>query len=255
VNFLPLRQRISGRCRRDLSRLFGRRMVCLRCERPVVSFTFDDFPQTALHAGGAILRKYGAVGTYYASFGLTDQDSPVGRIFSAADIDFLLSQGHELGCHTFAHCHAWETEPSVFEQSIVENRRALDRLLPGAVFKTHSYPQSLPRPSIKRKAGRHFAACRGGGQTYNAGATDLNSLSAFFLEQSRDNPGFVKSMIERNGAAKGWLVFATHDICGKPTPFGCTPDFFETVVRYVVESRARILPVGAALETMNSCVP
>ncbi len=252
MNFTDLEQRIAGRCRRGLSRLFGRRMVRLRCERPVVSFTFDDFPKSALDTGGAILRQCGAVGTYYAAFGLMDKDSPVGRIFSAGDVEELLAQGHELGCHTFAHCHAWETEPSVFEQSIIENRRVLDRLVPGAVFKTHSYPKSPPRPAIKRRAGRCFAACRGGGQIYNAGATDLNNLSAFFLERSRDNPGSIKDMILRNRDACGWLVFATHDVCESPTPFGCKPAFFEEVVRFAAESGARILPLGQALETMVS---
>lgn len=154
MNFTDLEQRIAGRCRRGLSRLFGRRMVRLRCERPVVSFTFDDFPKSALDTGGAILRQCGAVGTYYAAFGLMDKDSPVGRIFSAGDVEELLAQGHELGCHTFAHCHAWETEPSVFEQSIIENRRVLDRLVPGAVLRP--IPIQNPRrapPSNAERAG------------------------------------------------------------------------------------------------------
>ena len=64
---------------------------------PIVSFTFDDFPRSALHVGGEILRARGFAGTYYASLGLVDRDSPVGRIFSVYDLKSLLAQGHELG--------------------------------------------------------------------------------------------------------------------------------------------------------------
>lgn len=59
-------------------------------------------------------------------------------------------------------------------------------------------------------------------------------------------------MILRNRDACGWLVFATHDVCESPTPFGCKPAFFEEVVRFAAESGARILPLGQALETMVS---
>jgi peptidoglycan/xylan/chitin deacetylase (PgdA/CDA1 family) len=255
MNFTDLEKRMVGRYRRDVSRLFGRRMVPFRFKHPIVSFTFDDFPKTALHAGGAILRKYGAFGTFYAAFGLMGKDSPVGPIFSPDDIKLLLEEGHELGCHTFAHCHAWDTAPAAFEESILENRRALQQLVPGAVFKTHSYPISCPRPETKRRAGRYFSACRAGGQVCNLGKSDLNGVSAFFLEKSRNNPDAVKNVIQHNEATNGWLVLATHDVCSTPTPFGCAPDFFENVVRWTVESRSRVLAVGAALEAMKVQVP
>lgn len=255
MNFSNLKTRILGRYQLEMARYFGRRVADLRSKTPIISFTFDDFPVSALRTGGVILRQYGAVGTFYASFGLMNQDSAVGRIFNGGDIERLLADGHELGCHTFGHCHAWNTKPSAFEASILENRRALQQLVPGAVFKTHSYPIACPRPATKRRAARYFSGCRGGGMVYNAGATDLNNLSAFFLEKSRNDPDFVKSTIQSNRAAKGWLVFATHDVCENPTPFGCRPDVFETVVRWSVESGARILPAGVALEAMNLCAP
>ncbi|MGZ6012840.1 MAG: hypothetical protein ACXWK0_13450, partial [Caulobacteraceae bacterium] len=36
---------------------------------PVVSFTFDDFPRSALTEGGGVLRERGWAGTYYAAGG------------------------------------------------------------------------------------------------------------------------------------------------------------------------------------------
>ena len=142
-------------------------------------------------------------------------------------------------------------------------------MLPGTAFRTFSYPFSGPRLPVKQIAGRHFLCCRGGGlragrfflrhhaggQTFNSGTTDLNLLCAFFLEQSRENPEAVKRLIDQNAQARGWLIFATHDVCDAPSRFGCTPGFFEQVVQWSLESGARILPVVGALEVLQASQP
>ena len=126
------------------------------------------------------------------------------------------------------------------------------KLAPRATFKTFSYPISVPRAQTKQRISKYFACCRCGGQTFNVGNVDLNYLSAFFLEQSRDNPEIVKSLIDQNRRARGWLIFATHDISDDPTNWGCTPEFFEEIVRYAVNSGARILPALQAYELLRT---
>jgi peptidoglycan/xylan/chitin deacetylase (PgdA/CDA1 family) len=225
--------------------------LAIKSPTPLISFTFDDFPRSALQTGGAILNGFGLAGTYFASFGLMGKQAPTGTIFVRDDLKTLVDQGHEIGCHTFAHCHSWDTASAVFEDSVVANRRALNELLPGASFRTFSYPVSPPRPTTKRNTAKHFSGCRGGGQTFNVGTADLNYLAAYFLEKSRGNRDAVKQLIQENRQARGWLILATHDVCESPTPFGCTPDFFEDIVRSAVESGARILPVADALEVLR----
>jgi len=214
---------------------------------PIISFSFDDFPKSALLTGGAILKHHGLTGTYYASFGLMGKPSPNGIIFSPEDVNVLNEQGHEWGCHTFSHCHSWSTPPRIFEAAIVSNRRALMELSPDSAFTTHSFPIAWPRPQSKRRAAVHFEACRGGGQTYNRRSIDLNLLSAFFLEKSRDDFESIERVIHENSRACGWLILATHDVCDTPSPFGCTPALFKRVVALSVASGATILPVGEAL--------
>jgi glycosyltransferase involved in cell wall biosynthesis len=139
----------------------------------------------------------------------------------------------------------------MFEKSIIENRISLNRLTPGAQFETFSYPISLPRPMTKAKIADYFQCCRAGGQTLNTGKADLNQLSAYFLEKSRHNIQAIKDLIDHNKKVRGWLIFATHDISETPTPFGCTPDFFEQIVQYAIGSGASILPVVKALEVLT----
>jgi len=224
----------------------------MRQQCPLISFTFDDFPRSALLVGGAILSRFGLGGTYYASLGLIGKETASGPIFLSDDLTNLFEQGHELGCHTFSHCDSWETDARTFEDSIMKNREALNELCPGAKFQTFAYPINLPRPMTKARIADHFLSCRGGGQTLNAGRIDLNQLSAYFLEKSRGNIQPIKDLIDRNRQACGWLIFATHDISDNPTRFGCTPEFFEQVVHYAVGSGARILPVVQALQALGA---
>jgi hypothetical protein len=231
---------------RTAYRSLFRKPIQMRNRLPLISFSFDDFPRSAYQVGGAILKTHGFRGTYYASLGLMGTQAPVGEIFARGDLSNVVADGHELGCHTFGHCNAWTTVPRVFERSILENQRCLKGLLPEASFRTLSYPKSGPRPHTKRRAARHFACCRFGGQTFNAGVADSSLLSAYFLEQGKHDPDSIKKMVDRNSDACGWLIFATHDVCETSSRFGCSPRFFEDVVRYASRSGATVLPVAEA---------
>jgi len=235
---------------RRAARWLGRRTCRLPAAAPVISFTFDDFPRSALYQAGSLLREHGFAGTYYASFGLMGRISPTGEIFSEPDLAEFVQQGHELGCHTFHHCDSWATAPAEFEASVLRNRKQLAGLLPGASFASLSYPISWPRPQTKRRMLKYFECARGGGQTFNAGTADLNYLQAFFIEQCRGDFIQIQQIIEANARANGWLIFATHDVCGSPTRFGCTPEFFRRVVAYAADSGAAILPVRQALRRL-----
>jgi peptidoglycan/xylan/chitin deacetylase (PgdA/CDA1 family) len=240
--------RFQSYYRRNIAHLLFKRPMMIHSPSPLISFTFDDFPRTAFSVGGAILHRHGLGGTYYASLGIMGTVGPSGPLFVLDDVTALLEQGHELGCHTFSHCHAWDTKPATFEASIIENRAVLKRLVPSAEFKSLSFPISEPRPITKQIGGRYFQCCRSGGQTLNAGKADLNQLSAFFLEQSHGRLEEVKALIDLNHEVRGWLIFATHDVFDTPSPYGCTPRFFESAVEYAQSSGARILPVAKALE-------
>jgi glycosyltransferase involved in cell wall biosynthesis len=250
-NRRPL-SRLLGYYQRRIGSLLFKRPFLISSQRPLISFTFDDFPRSALLVGGAILSRFGLAGTYYASLGLAGQETVSGQIFLSDDLTTLFKQGHELGCHTFSHCDSWETGTATFEDSIIENRAALSRFFPGTEFESFAYPISLPRPLTKARIADYFLCCRGGGQTFNVGKIDLNQLSAYFLEKSHGDFTTVKNLIDRNRQACGWLIFATHDISDHPTSFGCTPEFFERVVEYAVNSGANILPVARAMEVLGA---
>jgi peptidoglycan/xylan/chitin deacetylase (PgdA/CDA1 family) len=77
--------------------------IRMRNQRPVVSFTFDDFPRSAALNGARILERHGARGTFYVA------GSYCGKVvdgvvqYCAEDLSALSHGGHEIGCHTFNH--------------------------------------------------------------------------------------------------------------------------------------------------------
>ena len=80
----------------------------------------------------------------------------------------------------------------------------------------------------------------------------MNQLAAYFLERSKNGLQEVRELIDQNKQDCGWIIFATHDITDNPSPYGCTPEFFENVVKYAVESGAEVLPVIQALKRIQS---
>lgn len=252
MNFDSAIARVSSKAHRFLTTRFGKRIASIQLQRPVVSFTFDDAPQTAFRVGREILKGYGARATYYVSFGLLDTDTEVGRIASRNDLASALADDCELGCHTFDHLDAQHTPLDEFEASIERNRRALQAFSPGAQFTTFAYPKSGPTLGAKNAVARNFSCARGGGQKTNETATDLNLLSAVFLDRRTGiDENFIQTLIDYNAERRGWLIFATHDISRDASPFGCTPELLETVARQAKESGALILPIKESYDLLT----
>lgn len=244
--------RAVSKYRRTVSNRFCRRLVAIKSTTPFISFSFDDAPRTAFSNGGDILKAHGARATFFVSLGLLESESPSGTIAFQKDLRRAVAEGHELGCHTFDHKDPWKTTTKVFEQSVLKNRQALARVLPNTVFSTFAYPLCGPNPANKRRTGKLFNCCRGGGQTFNVGTADLNLLKAFFLDiRNGNNIEAVKRLIDRNSECQGWLIFATHDVVDNPSPYGCTKEFFKDVVAYAASSDSLLLPVGKACEQIQ----
>src|SRR5260370_2291723 len=51
--------------KRESARLVFRKPLAIRTQRPLISFTFDDFPRSAFLTGGPILSLYRLAGTYF----------------------------------------------------------------------------------------------------------------------------------------------------------------------------------------------
>lgn len=246
-----LSERIRGKYRRTISKWFVRKAVRFRNPVSTISFAFDDFPVSAVTEGAAVLEAAGFVGSFYASFGLRGSVGPVGRYFDVAEIKSLCANGHEVGCHTFHHLHAWVTKPRIYEESVQRNLEALGCLLSGSRVATHAYPIGDPNPGVKNVAARYFRCARGNGVAANCTDADANNLSSYFLEKAGGNFDLIKGLIDNAVTSGKWLILSTHDISESPSAFGCTPAFFQSVVSYSRSLGVSVMPVAEAYELRN----
>jgi peptidoglycan/xylan/chitin deacetylase (PgdA/CDA1 family) len=245
---MSLRSHLSGLRRAALCSV-ARRNATLPCDGPVVTFSFDDFPRTALTVGGGILKHAGACGTYYASLGLMNSVNELGPHFARNDLDSLLQAGHELGNHTFSHVSARSTSLILYRDEVLRGHRALADFLGPAVSSNFSYPFGDLTPSVKKSVGPKTQSSRGIFGGLNGPVIDLNLLAANSLYGGIEQLATAKALLDKNAQRKSWLIFYTHDVQPHPSPWGCTPSLFERVVRAALDSGARISTVAQMMTT------
>src|SRR5579863_9496701 len=128
------------RANRFLADRFSRKIASQVLARPIVSFTFDDFPRSALMVAGKLLIDHGVRGTFYASIGLMGRTTEVGEIFEPSDLIGLVASGHELACHTFDHAACDRLNYSEILNTCEKNRRIVAEMASGYRLRNFAFP-------------------------------------------------------------------------------------------------------------------
>ena len=139
---------------------------------PVVSFTFDDFPRTALSRGGRMLREAGWKGTFYTAGAFCERIVDGIDYFSRDDLIEAQHEGHEIGCHTFSHKDLRSlTVPEILED-LRRNAMFMREILPSHTFSSFAYP--FGELNLRRKVllAKQFPICRGVSGGFNVGRID-----------------------------------------------------------------------------------
>jgi peptidoglycan/xylan/chitin deacetylase (PgdA/CDA1 family) len=244
-----MKAQLSSMRRKCLSIAYARR-VSLGGRGPIVSFTFDDFPRTALSTGGHILKEYGFRGTYYAAIGLMNTTNHLGDQFRREDIEILLRDGHELASHTFGHVSIRSISSRAFEDEVKKGRRAIEELTGRKDFGNFAYPFGEVTLNAKRILGPELASSRGIWGGLNGPEVDLNLLRANSLYGDRNQSAQVEDLILENERRRSWLIFYSHDVAPIPSRFGCTPELLEFAVSVAAKRNGRVMTVAEALSEL-----
>lgn len=241
---------LAALARREISSRITRRWApdaaSSRLKTPVVSFSFDDVPRSALTTGGDILRRHGFAGTYFVAgmFAGTVQDGL--RYFEAADLRVAVAGGHEIGCHTFDHLRLPDVPRTQIEQSLQRNASFVRDVLGDYGLGSFAYPFGAVSLSRKRLLGQTFPVCRGTWLGVNHGRIDFAQLRAVPLESNSIGSVDIEGLLDRTVADNAWLVFFTHDISEQPSPFGYPTEAFAQVVASVARREIEVLTVRNA---------
>lgn len=235
--------RVSNR----LARHFCAAPLRLPTNGAMVSFTFDDIPDSAADAGAAMLEEFGARGTFYVAGSLIDRPSEHWHGVSRDRLVELHRGGHEIACHTFSHKRAIELDAAAMKAEIERNGRYFAALDPSIRLSNFAYPYGLASLPRKTQLAGAFRSSRGILPGVNSDVIDLQFLRANpLIDLHMDGDGIDRAFDEAV-AARGWLIFYGHDVTEKPSPYGCTPN----LLRHALEAAARrnvpVLTVADAL--------
>ena len=139
--------------------------------------------------------------------------------------------------------------PAGLDDQLRRNLIAVTEQIPDYRLRSFSYPAGSVSLAAKRRLMHHFACCRGVQEGLNVGNTDLGLLRANKIYSRQNNTDSLFELVRESSRVGGWLIFYTHDVCDRPSPFGCTPDELDAIVDAAVSSGANVLPVCKAHET------
>ncbi|HMK88167.1 MAG TPA: polysaccharide deacetylase family protein [Methylocystis sp.] len=239
--------RLRSKANGTLARALATRTVSMRNARPVVSFTFDDFPKSAALCGARLIERHGGCGTFYCASSFCGVANSGETFFDADDLAALTASGHEIGCHTASHLRVSTCARAQLEQDLERNARFVAERLGDVRLSTFAYPFGDIGLGAKLQLQGRFAACRSSFPGLNRGVADLGALKAERLYSGRVDAASVERSVEAAASANAWLIFYTHDVSEDPSAFGCTPTLLETALKAANAAGCEILTVRNAL--------
>jgi peptidoglycan/xylan/chitin deacetylase (PgdA/CDA1 family) len=240
---------LADRLANRLARALPRPKMLIEPQRPIVSFTFDDVPETALSNGARILEQFGVRGTFYTAGGLSGRVHDGQPMLADDGYRELASRGHELGHHTFSHRSPVRLAGR-YRDDLDRNDAFLTRVTDGYA-KNFAFPYGLTSPAAQRAVDRRFRSGRSVLPGINRGPADPGFLLSVEIG-GRSEPEPLLGWIDDVVAAPGWLIYFTHDVKDPPSRYGCPPDLLERLVGHALETGCEVLTVDAALDRLEA---
>jgi len=242
---------LGAKISRKLLPLRARRDIRVSLKRPIVSFTFDDFPRSALFEGADIMAKYKWRATFYVAAGLAGIHNHHGQSFDKSDLMRLQSKGHEIAGHTYSHLDCEQSSQEQVLAEIERNKAALKAMGVKTPIEHFAWPYGATNIANKAALSGHFKSMRGIMPGVNRRRADLNCLKSAPLSTDAKLEPTLK-LIEGLKKRPGWLILFTHDVRDGPSEWGVTPEEFLRTIAAVKTSGALVLPVGEALEVVKN---
>ena len=236
--------RISAR----LSRHIPTRPVVLKNEKPIVTFTFDDVPETALTEGARLLEQAKARGTFYISTALLGRRTAHWTVIDAEGVRELHRGGHEIGLHGHAHVPVGLRGDREFAADIARNRETLRSIDPSALAENFAYPYGLASFARKLRLSKLVRSSRGVESGVNSGTIDAQFIRSVALGEASIGYAELERYLDQAIDNNGWLVFFTHDVGDAPSPYGVSRRMLDYAIEASIRRGIDILTLNAALD-------
>lgn len=241
---------LKAKVKRRLARKQARRLMPVKLDAPIVSFSFDDCPKSVMENALVPMEAEGWQATVYVAIGLCGTTNHLGLHMNKDDVQAVHAAGHEIGDHTFSHCDGSSLSPEEVLADIDKNQDALNGLgiRPSQTF---AYPYGELTPGLKKALESRFKGARGIHSQTHETSVDLNQIGSSRLYSGSDFNALL-SQIEQLKTSPGWLTIFTHDVRDTPSDFGCTPAQFRTVIEAVKDCGAKVMTLNGAIDHMGA---
>jgi peptidoglycan/xylan/chitin deacetylase (PgdA/CDA1 family) len=220
----------------------------MRNTEPLVSFTFDDVPDSAHATGAAMLEAHGARGTFYIATGLLGQRSDFWTVAGGSEVADLYRRGHEIGLHSHLHRSSSVLTADEFAADLERNRETLRNIDPGIEARNFAYPFGQCTLARKHQLNSLVRSSRSIYSGVNRGSLDPHYMRATELCDARLAPERLDARLDQTQRSRGWLVFCIHDVSDMPSSFGCSRRFLSDTLEGAAARGIRIVTVDSALD-------
>ena len=219
----------------------------MRNRAPLVSFTFDDVPESAKRNGAAILEQRGVRGTFYVASGTCGAQDEHWQVIGAEQVRELHDLGHEIGCHTFSHVNVETLDAAEMDAECRNNSARLRQLCGDIEITNFCFPFGRLSLARKLQLQDRFDTCRGVYEGINAGTVDLGLLRVIELYDRTLTPEKLAQVLRETRERNGWLIFYTHDVDDPSSWIGCSPALLAKTVDAVLAAGLTCHPIRDAL--------
>lgn len=220
----------------------------LKLEKPILSITFDDCPQSAILKGAEVLNRHHVKGGFYIATGLIGRSSVMGRMASAAQIKELAEMGHEIGAHSHAHFDYARAEIERIEADIQTNIDRLREICALDHIDSFAFPYGETSFQTKKKLSTKFSTLRGLLPGINRGQVDRAQLRSYELDGCPQSAPNVLRQLDELAKSPGWMIVFSHDVSDQPSSLGTTPEILEQIISKAQALGIDILPPSEAAQ-------
>jgi peptidoglycan/xylan/chitin deacetylase (PgdA/CDA1 family) len=236
-----------GKLSRLAARTLATKTLPLTNLRPLVSFTFDDAPESACAVGADLLEQHKARATYYISGAGCGTAGYCGRLATADDLKALAARGHELGCHTYSHLPVARVGRQKLTADLSRNGSFLQSVQSGPAPYNFAYPYGEFSLRSKLYLQRQFDSCRSLRPGVNVGSADLGALKSCELQNASIDRRGIAAIIAETARRNGWLIFTSHDVGAEPSRFGVSPDLLGYALKTACDAGCHLTSMREAL--------
>jgi peptidoglycan/xylan/chitin deacetylase (PgdA/CDA1 family) len=217
----------------------------------VVSLTFDDQWHSAYSNAIPLLESYGFKSTWYICVGNVGNydDEYKERCMNWDEIGVLGKLDHEIASHTITHCDFDIEGIDKIREELKNSKSILTSRLKCSI-NNFSYPFTRTGSIVggPQAAIENYKSARGGEFGLNSFPLRRDNLFACKLYEKEHTIDYFKALVDICAVEHKWLIIYTHDVKENFSKYGCSPAFFETMVKYLHDKKIQVDTVSKVVQ-------